>query len=66
MTNEELVTLAKPADEKDTIYLSAVGPLRFVEGKAHRVPLSVARKLADGRPGWTIEPAPRLKDKVGR
>ena len=53
---EELVTLAKPADEKDVTYFSEVGPLRFIEGKAHGVPLSVAGKLAAGRPGWTIEP----------
>ena len=56
---EELVTIARPADVKDTTYYSEAGPLRFLEGRAHGVPLSVARKVAAGRPGWTIEPAPR-------
>ncbi len=55
-SGEELVTVCKPGDEKDVTYLSEVGPIRFVEGKAYGVPLSVARKLAGGRPGWTIEP----------
>jgi hypothetical protein len=58
--DEELVTVAKPGEEKDVTYLSEAGPIRFSEGKAYGVSLSVARKLADGRPGWTIEPVPRL------
>ena len=53
---EALVTVAKPGDEKDVTYLSEVGEVRFVEGKAHGVPLSVARKLANGRVGWVVEP----------
>ncbi len=52
---EELVTVCKPGGEKDVTYVSAAGPIRFLEGKA-RVPLSVARQLAAGRSGWTIEP----------
>jgi hypothetical protein len=60
-TEEELVTIAKPADAKDATYLSEVGPLRFLEGRTYSVPLSVARKVAAGRPGWTIEPAPKLR-----
>jgi len=62
-SDEELVTVVKPgfaSDEKDTLYYSEVGPLRFLEGRAYGVPLPAARKVAAGRPGWTIEPAPKL------
>ena len=52
---DELVTVAKPG-ETDVTYLSEVGEVRFVGGKAHGVPLSVARKLVQGRAGWVIEP----------
>ncbi len=55
---EELVTLAKPGEERDITLLTAAGPIRFLEGRA-RVPLSVARELAG--PGWTIEPLVKLK-----
>ena len=51
---EELVTLAKPGGEKDVTLFTAAGPIRFVEDRAHGVPLSVARGLAG--PGWSIEP----------
>jgi hypothetical protein len=54
---EELVTVAGPADQRDVTYVSEAGPIRFLEGRAYGVPLSVARKLAEGRPGWTIEPS---------
>jgi hypothetical protein len=63
-TEKELVTIAKPgfaSDEKDTTYYSEVGPLRFLEGRAYGVPLSAARKVVAGRPGWTIEPTPKLR-----
>jgi hypothetical protein len=56
---EELVNLLKPGPERDIIYLSAVGEVRFVEGRAEGVPLSVARELAG--PGWSIEPRPTLE-----
>ncbi len=53
---EELVTLAGPADQKDVTYLTGAGPLRFLEGRStHGVPLRVARELA-ARPGWWLEP----------
>jgi hypothetical protein len=61
VSDEELVTVVKPADEKDVIYISEAGPLPFVEGRAHGGPLSAARKLAAARPGWLIEPVPRLR-----
>jgi len=54
---EPLVTLIKPG-EGDVTYAAADGPIRFVEGRAEGVPLSVARKLAG--PGWWIE-KPRKK-----
>ncbi len=60
MSNEELVTVAGPADHKDVVYFSEAGPIRFVEGKAHWVPLSVAEKIAN-RPGWVIESAPKRR-----
>ncbi len=50
---EELVTLARPGGEKDVTLLTAHGPVRFLEGRAHGVPLSVARELAGV--GWSIE-----------
>ncbi len=57
-TKDEIVTLIKPyADQKDVTYLCAeAGPIRLIEGKA-RVPLSVARKIVEGRRGWLVEPA---------
>ncbi len=55
---EELVTLVGPADQKDVTYLTGAGPIRLIDGKAHGVPLSVARKLAEGRRGWLIEHVP--------
>ncbi len=56
---EELVTLAKPGGERDVTLFTAHGPVRFLEGRAHGVPLSVARELAG--PGWTIEPQATLQ-----
>ncbi|MDP9486064.1 MAG: hypothetical protein M3Q49_09825 [Actinomycetota bacterium] len=56
---EPLVSLAKPGEERDVILVTAAGPIRFLEGRAHDVPLSVARELAG--PGWTIEPLVKLK-----
>ncbi len=56
---EELVNLLKPGTERDIIYLSAVGEIRFVEGRAEGVPLSVARELAG--PSWSIESRPVLE-----
>lgn len=56
----ETVTLVKPGGEKDVTYLSAAGPIRFLEGRAEGVPLPVARELAG--PGWSIEPRPTLKE----
>ncbi len=54
------VVLIKPGSEKDIIYAGPSGPIRFVEGRAEGVPLSVARKLAG--PGWWIEkPEKRTK-----
>ncbi len=56
---EPLVSLAKPGGERDVTLFTAHGPVRFLEGRAHGVPLSVARELAG--PGWTIEPLVKLK-----
>lgn len=56
---EELVTLARPGGERDVTLLTAHGPIRFVEGRAHNVPLSIAQDLAGA--GWSIEPAAKLK-----
>jgi hypothetical protein len=56
---EELVNLLKPGPERDVTYLSAAGEIRFVEGRAEGVPLSVARELAG--PSWSIEPRPVLE-----
>ncbi len=56
---EELVTLAKPGGEKEVTLFTASGPIRFLEGRAHNVPLSVARELAG--PGWSIEPLVTLQ-----
>ncbi len=56
---EELVTLAKPGGEKEVTLFTASGPIRFIEGRAHGVPLSVARELAG--PGWSIEPLVKLQ-----
>jgi hypothetical protein len=63
---EELVTLARPGGEKDVTLLSEFGGIRFLEGRAHGVPLRVALKLAG--PGWAIEPPARLEQthKEGR
>ncbi len=47
------VALIKPGSERDITYVGPSGPIRFVEGRAEGVPLSVARKLAG--PGWWIE-----------
>ncbi len=47
------VTLIKPGSERDITYAGPDGPIRFLEGRAEGVPLSVARKLAG--PGWWIE-----------
>jgi hypothetical protein len=58
---EEFVSVVKPADENDVTYFSGAGSVRFLEGRARGVPLSVARKLTEGRPGWLIEPAPTLR-----
>ncbi len=58
---EELVTLAGPADQKDVTYLTGAGPLRFLEGRStHGVPLRIARELAG--PGWQIEPLVVLQE----
>lgn len=57
---EEFVTLAKPGGEKDVTLFAAAGPIRFLEGRAHGVPLSVALELAG--PGWSIEPRANLKE----
>ncbi len=54
-----LVTLAKPGGERDVTLLTAAGPIRFLEGRAHNVPLPVARELAG--PGWSIEPPVTLQ-----
>ncbi len=56
---EERVTLVKPGAEKDVTYLTTAGAIRFVEGRAHDVPLAVARELAG--PGWSIEPPVTLQ-----
>ncbi|MDP9486497.1 MAG: hypothetical protein M3Q49_12075 [Actinomycetota bacterium] len=56
---EELVTLARPGGERDVVLFTAHGPVRFLEGRAHNVPLSVARELAG--PGWSIEPLVTLQ-----
>lgn len=58
MTEQELVTLVAPTETKDVTYYSEVGPLRFLEGRCHGVPISDAEKVAASRPGWTIEPYP--------
>ncbi len=60
----ELVILARPGGERDITLLTAYGPIRFLEGRAHNVPLSIARELAG--PGWTIEPLVKLKASDGR
>ncbi len=60
----ELVTLARPGGERDVVLFTAHGPVRFLEGRAHDVPLSVARELAG--PGWSIEPLVKLKASNGR
>ncbi len=49
-----LVTVVKPGGEKDITLLTEAGPIRFLEGRAHGVPLPVALKLVS--PGWAIEP----------
>ncbi len=64
LAGEPLVTLAKPGGERDVTLLTAHGPIRFLEGRAHDVPLSVAHELAG--PGWTIEPLVKLKASNGR
>ena len=51
---EELVVVVRPGPERDIVFVTKHGPVRFFEGRA-RVPLSVAEELAR-RPGWTIEP----------
>jgi hypothetical protein len=56
---EELVTLAKPGEQRDVTLVTAAGPIRFLEGRAHDVPLSVARELAG--PGWVLELPVKLK-----
>jgi hypothetical protein len=56
------VTLIKPGSARDVTYVGPDGPIRFVEGRAEGVPLSVARKLA-GQPGWWIE-QPRKKSEA--
>jgi len=56
---EEPVTLARPGGERDVILLSEFGPIRFLEGRAHGVPLRVALRLAG--PGWAVEPPARLE-----
>ncbi len=58
-SGEELVTLARPGGERDATVFTAAGPIRFLEGRAHNVPLSVARELAE--PGWSIEPLVMLQ-----
>jgi hypothetical protein len=61
---EELVTLVRPGGERDVTLFTAHGPVRFLEGRAHDVPLSVARELAAA--GWTIEPQATLKETDGK
>jgi hypothetical protein len=59
---EPLVTLAGPSEHKDVTDLST--GLRFIEGKATNVPLSLAEEVARTRQGYFIEgahKAPRVR-----
>ncbi len=58
-TTEELVTVLRPGNEHDVTYLSPAGAVRFLEGRAHNVPLEVARAMVG--PGWIIKPQTQLQ-----
>jgi hypothetical protein len=51
---EPLVTIVGPPEHKDLVDLAS--GLRFVEGRAIGVPLSLAEEVIKGRRGYLIEP----------
>jgi hypothetical protein len=57
-SREPLVTLCGPVDHPDVVDLAS--GLRFLQGKATGVPLSVAEEIASRRRGFFIEVPPQF------